>query len=179
MKRLLWLVSIGFSVSPIHAQTCPAANFLQGNSVTVFPADRSSVAGLQRQADGSFTRQRYSVFSPYKRLDSIANYQSSILNCSAAGTRTFQTPPGWTPLADQPLAPAQSMVVSDFLGNGSPVGLAVVKGGYSAGPAVDSLLVVFFNADGSAKSNAYYAVAAHPAGLVVADLNKDGKKALV
>jgi uncharacterized protein (TIGR03437 family) len=179
MKRVLFIVVAGFSVSAIHAQTCPSPNFLQGSSVTVFASDRASAAGLQRQADGSFTRQRYSAFSPYKRLDSIANYQQNLVNCSAAGARTFKTAAGWVPLADQPMAPTQTMVVSDFLGSGTPVGLAVVKGGYSAGPAVDSLLVGFSNADGTVKSHAYYAVSAHPAGLLVADLNKDGKKDVI
>ena len=47
MKRVLWLVAAGFSVSSIHAQTCPALNFLQGSTVTVF--DSTSAAGLQRQ----------------------------------------------------------------------------------------------------------------------------------
>src|SRR5208283_2384811 len=114
MKRLLCLVTIGFSVPPIHAQSCPAANFLQGSSVTAF--DRTSAAGLQRQPDGSFTRQRYSALSPYKKLDSVANYQSAMVNCTAAGLRPFKTAAGWTVLADQPTAPSQSMVVSDFLG---------------------------------------------------------------
>jgi uncharacterized protein (TIGR03437 family) len=174
---MLWLAVTGFSVSAIHAQTCPSPNFLQGSSVTVF--DYTSAAGLQRQPDGSFTRQRYQAQSPYKKIDSVPNYQSAFVNCSGAGARTFKTPPGWIPLADQPGAASQSLVFSDFLGNGTPVGLAVVPGGYAAGPAVDSLLVVILNSDGSAKSSAYYPVSAHPTGLLVADLNNDGKKDVV
>jgi len=183
MKRMLWLVAAGLSASAVHAQTCPSPNFLQGSSVTVF--DRSnypgSAAGLQRQPDGSFTRQRYSLQSTYKKLDSIANYQSAFVNCSGAGARTFKTPPGWIPLADQPGAASQVMVASDFLGNGTPVGLAVVSGGthYPQAPAVDSLLVGFLNSDGSPQSPTYYPVPTNPVGLLVADLNRDGKKDVV
>ena len=183
MKRMLWLVAAGLSASAIHAQTCPSPNFLQGSSVTVF--DRSnypgSAAGLQRQPDGSFTRQRYQIQSPYKKLDSVPNYQSALVNCSGAGARTFKTPPGWMPLADQTGAASQTMVASDFLGNGTAVALAVVAGGtrYAQAPAVDSLLVGLLNSDGSPQSPTYYPVPTNPVGLLVADLNRDGKKDVV
>jgi uncharacterized protein (TIGR03437 family) len=177
MKRVLWLLAAGFSVSAIHAQTCPSPNFLQGSSVTVL--DYTSGAGLQRQPDGSFTRQRYQSRSPYKKLDSTPNFQSVLLNCSGAGARTFKTPPGWVPLADQPGAASRTLVVSDFLGTGALVGLATVKGGQFGGPSVDSLLVVVLNSDGSLQSNVSYPVSAYPKGLLVADLNHDGRKDVV
>jgi hypothetical protein len=177
MKRVLFIVAAGFSASAIHAQICPSPNFQQGSSVSLF--DLTSVAGLQRQADGSFTRQRYQIQSPHKKLDSTPNYQSAFVNCSAAGARTFKTAPGWVPLADQPGAASRTVVASDFLGNGTLVGLAVIAGGQPGGPSADSLLVVVFNADGSLQSNAYYPVAAYPKGLLVADLNNDGKKDVV
>jgi hypothetical protein len=151
MKRLLPLLAAGFSISAIYAQTCPSPNFLQGSTVTLF--DLTSVAGLQRQPDGSFTRQRYQIQSPHKKLDSAPNYQSAFLNCSAAGARAFQTAPGWIPLADQPGAASRTVVASDFLGNGTLVGLAVIAGGQPGGPSADSLLVVVFNADRSLQSN--------------------------
>ena len=52
--------------------------------------------------------------------------------------------------------------------------------GYSSsgGPAVDSLGVVPINPDGSGKSKTFFTVPAKPVGLLVADLNKDGKKYL-
>ena len=143
MKRLIWILSAGISVSAIHAQTCPPLNFLQGSSVTVF--DRTSASGLERQTDGSFTLQTYQAQSPYKRIHSVSNGQSALVACSGAGARTFKTAPGWTPLADRPGAASQSLVFSDLLGNGAEVGLAVVPGGYAGGPAVDSLLVVPLN----------------------------------
>jgi uncharacterized protein (TIGR03437 family) len=177
MKLFLWFLVGGFSVAGIHAQTCPAVNFLQGGKVPVY--DSTSVAGLQRQADGSFTRQRYKIQSPYAKLDSVANYQSAFLNCSGTGARAFKTPAGWTALADQPGAASQTMVFSDFLGNGTPVGLAVVAKGTMAGATVDSLLVAIFNSDGSAKSTTYYPVISNPNGLVVGDFNHDGKKDVV
>ena len=177
MRRLLWLVSIGFSVATIHAQTCPAVSFVQGNSVTLF--DRTNAAGLQRQPDGSFTRYRYLARSPYGKVDSVPNIESTLLNCSAAAGRTFRNLPGWVPLADQPGAASRSLVVSDFIGDGTAVGLAVVKGGYSAGPAVTSLMIVLTNPDGSGKSRTYYPVSAYPADVLVADLNHDGKKDVV
>ena len=179
MKRALWLLAAGFSVSSIHAQTCPAVNFLQAGSALVFDQAGASAAALQRQTDGSFTRQRYSALSPYKKLDSAANYQSAFLNCSGTGPRTFKTAPGWVALADRPGAASQTLLFSDFLGNGTPVGLAIVPGGHGGGPAVDSLLVVISNPDGSMKSNAYYPVISNPNGLLVADLNHDGKKDVV
>ena len=177
MQRGLWIVAAGFYVSAMYAQTCPAVNFLQGGTVTVF--DSTGAAGLQRQPDGSFTRQRYKIQSPYTRLDSIANYQSAFLNCTGAGARTFKTPAGWTALADRPGAVSQTLVGSDFLGSGVPVGLAIVPGGFSGGPSVDSLLVAISNPDGSLKSNTYYPVISNPNGLLVADFNNDGKKDVV
>jgi hypothetical protein len=63
----------------------PSPNFLQGSSVAL--ADFTSVAGLERQLDGSFTRYRYQPYSPYKRIDITPNYQSAFVNCSAAGAQ--------------------------------------------------------------------------------------------
>ena len=179
MKRVLWLVTAGLSVSAIQAQTCPAVNFLQGGSALVYDQAAASAAALQRQTDGSFTRQRYSVMPPYKKLDSVANYQSALLNCSGVGARTFKTPAGWVPLADLAGAASQTIVFSDFLGNGTPVGLAVVPAGTGGGPSYDSLVVTIFNPDGSAQPRAFYQVSAQPNGLLVADLNNDGKKDVV
>jgi uncharacterized protein (TIGR03437 family) len=177
MKRVLWIVAAGFLAPAIYAQICPAVNFLQGSTVTV--TDSASIAGLQRQPDGSFTRQRYKIQSPYSKIDSAANYQSAFLNCSGAGARTFQTPPGWVALADRPGAVSQTLVSSDFLGNGTPVGLAVVPGGRPGGPSADSLAVALSNPDGSMKSSTYYPVVSNPNGLLVADFNHDGKKDVV
>jgi uncharacterized protein (TIGR03437 family) len=174
---VLWLAAAGFSISAIHAQSCPPVNFVQGSSVTAF--DHTYGSGYQRQPDGSFTSYRYLARSPYNKVATTPNSQGDFLNCSAAGARTFKTPAGWLPLADQPGAVSQSLVVSNFLGDGTVVGLAAVKGGYSGGPAVDSLGVVLTNPDGSGKSKTFYPVISHPAGVVVADLNHDGKKDVV
>jgi uncharacterized protein (TIGR03437 family) len=177
MKLGLWVLVGGFSVAAIHAQPCPAVSFLEGSAVPV--VDSTSVAALQRQPDGSFTKQRYQTKSPYSRIDSTANFQSAFVNCSGAGARTFQTPPGWVALADRPGAVSQTLVASDFLGNGTPVGLAVVPGGFAPGVSVDSLLVAISNPEGSLKSQTYYPVPTNVSSLLVADLNHDGKKDVV
>ena len=177
MRQVSLMVAAGFLLPTAYAQTCPPVNFVQGNQVTLY--DGSTGAGLVRQADGSFTRQRYNVQSPYKKIDSTADYQSVLLSCSAAGNRTFRTPPGWTFLADQQGVPSQPVWISNFLGNGTQVGLAAIPGGQTGGPATDSLLVVILNTDGSVGSKTYYAVAANPLGVLVGDFNRDGKKDVV
>jgi len=176
MQRILWILAAGSLIPAVHAQ-CPVPNFLQAGTVTVL--DDTSVAGIQRQADGSFTRQRFKRFSPYTRLDSTADFQSAFQNCTGAGIRAFQNPPGWVPLSPQPGAATQTLLFSNFLGNGTIAGLAIVPGGLSGGPTLDSLLVAIFNADGSVASSAYYPVPPNPSGLLVADLNHDGKQDVV
>jgi hypothetical protein len=173
MRRDLWLLAFGLSAASIHAQNCPALNFVQGSAATVF--DSTGGSGLQRQADGSFTRQRYKVQPPYAKVDSTANFQSAFLNCSAAGTRTFKNLPGWVPLADRPGQPSQGALFSDFLGNGAPVGLGVVPGGTVAGQPLDTLVVEVFSANGTAQTPVYYPVIQNVSGLLVGDFNHDGK----
>jgi len=140
MQRILWILAAGSLIPAVHAQ-CPVPNFLQAGTVTVL--DDTSVAGIQRQADGSFTRQRFKRFSPYTRLDSTADFQSAFQNCTGAGIRAFQNPPGWVPLSPQPGAATQTLLFSNFLGNGTIAGLAIVPGGLSGGPTLDSCWLPF------------------------------------
>ena len=176
MKWIHWLLAAGCSASAVLAQPCPAPNFLQGAAVPLYQP--GSIAGLVRQADGSFTRYRYQKSSPYGALDVVPDYQSAFLNCTGVGARTFKTPPGWVPLANQLGETSQPMLFANFLGNGIPVWLAVVPAG-GIGPTVDSLLIAIPNSDGSDKSYAYYPVPPNPAGLLVADVNNDGKQDVV
>ncbi|MGA3261470.1 MAG: hypothetical protein ABSE35_21525, partial [Bryobacteraceae bacterium] len=71
MKLLRWVLAVGCSVTALDAQSCPALNFLQGASVTTY--DSSSIGGLYRQPDGSFTEYNYEVQSPFKLIDSATN----------------------------------------------------------------------------------------------------------
>ena len=176
MRWKLWLVAAGLPVAAVYGQTCPAVNFLQGNIVTAF--DNLHASGLQRQPDGSLTRWRYQTYAPYLLDDSTANYQSVLLNCSAAGARTFKNPPGWVAVADRLGVPTQSLIFANLLGNNTPVGLAIVPPNGSPTKTL-SLLVEVPNPDGSVKSQNFYAVPASPAGILVADFNNDGKDDVV
>ena len=177
MQRVLWILAAVSLIPAIHAQ-CPVPNFLQAGTVTVF--DDTAASALERQGDGSFTRQRFSRFSPYGKIDSTADFQPAFTNCGGAGIRAFQNLPGWTFLGPRHGAATQTLLFSNFLGNGTPVGLAVVPGGFGGGPAVDSLLVVVFTPDGNAAaSQTYYPVPANPAGVLVGDFNHDGKQDVV
>jgi uncharacterized protein (TIGR03437 family) len=175
--RFAGALFLSISVSALYAQTCPPVNFVQSNLSTGY--DRVSVSAVQRQTDGSIALQRYSALSPYRKQNSTANYELTLLSCSPVAGRTFRPPAGFTPLADRANASSQPIAFSDFLGDGTITGLAVVPGGYNSGPAVDSLLIVLFNSDGSIRSNAYYPVSAKPVGLLVADVNRDGKKDVI
>jgi len=138
MKRLLPLLAAGFSVSAIYAQTCPSPNFLQGSTVTLF--DLMSVAGLQRQPDGSFTRQRYQIQSPHKKLDSTPNYQSAFLNCSRPAPVRSRRRLGGFRWRINPGGVADCGGL-DFLGNGHVGRTGCHRGGPTRGPSADSLLV--------------------------------------
>lgn len=129
----------------VSGPTCPAVNFLQAGFATAFD---THVSGLQRQPDGSFTRWRYNLFAPYSFFDSTPNYQPAFWNCTAAGTRTFKNPAGWVPLADRLGAMTQPMVFTNLLGNGTPVGLAIVPASFDGGPSAPSLMVAIPNPDG-------------------------------
>jgi uncharacterized protein (TIGR03437 family) len=175
MKLLRWVLAVGCSVTAIHSQSCPALNFLQGASVTTY--DSSSIGGLYRQPDGSFTEYNYEVQSPFKLIDTAANFQTGFL-CSGAGARIFKTPSGWVPLAAQPGASSQVALFSDFVGDGNVAGLGVAPAGFE-GLAVDSLAITLFTPGGGHKPIAYYPVPPNPMGLLVADLNNDGKQDVV
>ena len=175
MKLLRWVLAVGCSVTALDAQSCPALNFLQGASVTTY--DSSSIGGLYRQPDGSFTEYNYEVQSPFKLIDSATNFQTGFL-CSGAGARIFKTPAGWVPLAAQPGASSQVGLFSDFVGDGNVAGLGVAPAGFE-GLAVDSLAITLFTPGGGHKPIAYYPVPANPMGLLVADLNNDGKQDVV
>jgi uncharacterized protein (TIGR03437 family) len=130
---------------------------------------------FQRQADGSFTQLQYLASAPYTFLGSVPNAQSALSSGGSAGPLTFKNPAGWKFLADRVGVPAQSLVFGNLLGNGTTVGLALVPAGFDGGPNATSLMVQVFNPDGSTKSSNFYAVPANPVGILVADLNHDGK----
>jgi uncharacterized protein (TIGR03437 family) len=181
MKQVLRILAVGCSAIAMHAQTCPALdpalNFLQGGTITL--NDAGITAGLHRETNGSFTQYGYQPKPPFTKTSSVPNAQTGFL-CTGAGARAFKTPPGWVPLADQPGAASQNAVFSDFLGTGAPVLLGVAPAGsILLGPTVDSLLVIASNPDGSPKPAVYYPVPSQPQGLLVADLNNDGKKDVV
>jgi len=176
MKRVPWVLALACLVTAVQAQTCPTPDFQQGAMAQLFQP--SSAGGLVRQANGSFTEYLYQTQSPYTELGVVSGYQSVLLNCAGAGARTFKTPPGWVPMANQPGAPTQPAVFANLLGNGTPVGLTTVQGG-TFGAAVDSLLIAIPNSNGSVKSSTYYAVPSNPAGVLAADVNNDGKQDVV
>ena len=177
MRWEIWALAAGLPIATVHAQTCSAVTFLQDSAVTA--VDNSYASGLQRQPDGSFTRWRYTRYAPFLPVDSTPDYQSAFLNCSAAGERTFKNAPGWVFLADRPGAPTQSLVIANLLGDGTPVAVALVPGGYSGGPQTLSLGVAVRNSNGSARSINYYTAPPSAASILVADLNHDGKDDVV
>jgi uncharacterized protein (TIGR03437 family) len=130
---------------------------------------------FQRQADGSFTQWQYLANAPYTFLGSIPNAQSALSSGGSASPLTFKNVAGWKFLADRVGVPAQSLVFGNLLGNGATVGLALVPANFDGGPNATSLMVQVFNPDGSTKSSGFYAVPANPVGILVADLNHDGK----
>ena len=154
---------------------CPPSNFVQGGEAILSAGGAGSVAGLQRQTDGSFTRQRYNAAPSYNRIDSVPGYQSVLVNCTPAAPRTFHLPSGWTPFADQTGTSSLPLIFTD-LGLGTPAGVAATTGGYPNGPAFDAVTVALTNPDGSLKSvGAFYAVPG-VVSVLAADFNHDGKK---
>ena len=76
MRWVLRVLAVGFPIAAVQAQTCPVPNFLQGAAVTL--VDQTHAAGLQRQADGSYTRLRYQNRTPYGLIDSTPDFQSAL-----------------------------------------------------------------------------------------------------
>jgi uncharacterized protein (TIGR03437 family) len=157
------------------SSNCPAANFLQGGIMPL--ATSSLVAGIQRQPDGSFTGWEYDAFAPFSFVESTP----VIFSCSASGAPTFKNPPGWTPLKNQLGVTSRPVLAADLLGNGTPVGLAIVPAGFMAGgifvgqPATTSLLVAIPNSNGTRKSLTFYSVPSGAQSILTGDFNKDGK----
>jgi uncharacterized protein (TIGR03437 family) len=157
------------------SSNCPAANFLQGGIMPL--ATGSLVAGIQRQPDGSFTGWEYDAFAPF----SFVNSTPVIFNCTASGAPTFKNPPGWTPLKNQLGVTSRPVLAADLLGNGTPVGLAIVPAGFMAGgifvgqPATGGLLVAIPNSNGSAKSLTFYSSPSGAQSILTGDFNNDGK----
>jgi uncharacterized protein (TIGR03437 family) len=157
------------------ASSCPDVNFLQAGLITV--ANSSFAAGLQRQPDGSFTGWEYDAFAPFSFVESTP----VIFNCSASGAPTFKNPPGWTPLKNQLGTTSRPVLAADLLGNGTPVGLAIVPAGFMAGgtfvgqPAAGGLLVAIPNSNGAAKSLTFYTAPSGAQSILTGDFNKDGK----
>jgi len=167
-------------LAAVSGPTCPAVNFLQGSAVIYGGvANYLYASGLQRQPDGSFTRWRYNSYAPYSFFDSTPEYQSAFWNCNPAGARTFKNPPGWVPLADRPGAMSQALVFANLLGNGTPVGLAIVPANFNRGPSAPSLMVAIPNPDGTAKSFNFYAVPSGAQSILTGDFNHDGKEDVV
>jgi hypothetical protein len=119
--QVRWVVVLGFSAFSVWGQ-CPNPNFLQAPEISLI--DRGvSVAGIQRQADGSYSRQRFQYQSPFTKIDATANIQSALVSCTAASPRTFQPPVNWHPFAELPGVSSKSNIVSDLLGRGTPAAL--------------------------------------------------------
>ena len=154
---------------------CPNVNFLQGGLISL--ASGSLVAGLQRQANGSFTGWEYENFAPFSFVESTP----VIFDCSASGAPTFQNPPGWTPLKNQLGATSRPVIFANLLGNGTPVGLAIIPAGFMSGgiflgqPATTSLMVAIPNPDGTVKSFTFYPVPSGAQSVLTGDFNNDGK----
>jgi uncharacterized protein (TIGR03437 family) len=155
--------------------SCPGVNFLQGGVMPL--ASNSWVAGLQRQPDGSFNSWEYEALAPFSLLQSIP----AVFNCSVSGAPAFKNPPGWTFLEPKLGITSQPTLFANLLGNGTPVGLAIVPAGFMAEgifvgqPATASLLVAIPNANGTAKSFTFYSVPSGAQSILTGDFNNDGK----
>jgi len=161
----------GFSAAAAWAQ-CPLPNFVQAGEVSL--TGTNSVAWLQRQADGSFTRQRYQTGAPYAKIDSLPQYQSFLVDCTAAAPRAFRPPSGWAPLADRPGASSLPVIFTDLVGAGNAARVSVLPDGLVAGSA-DNIAVALTNSDASLRTVTLYPVS-KPAGVLAADFNRDGKR---
>lgn len=131
------------------------------------------VADLQRQADGSFTKQVFQWTSGRPlglgpRTDALARFDQSFGNC--AGTaRTFKLPPAWQPMGDQAGVSSRNPVGGNLLGDGTLVGV----GSYTSNG--NRAYVVIANPDGSLRSTSTLNVANNAVSYLIADFNGDKK----
>jgi hypothetical protein len=156
-------------INPKDATTSVMANYVGANvnkggssgngapsgSVSMQPmaaAGTPYASAFQREPDGSFTQQQYLPYAPYSLLGSTPNAQSAFWSDWSASPRAFKNPAGWKFLADRLGVPAQSLVFANLLGNGTPVGLALVPANFNGGPNTPSLAVAIPNPDGTTRS---------------------------
>ncbi len=155
---------------------CPAIQFVSSSAVSTYPAGVTASSGLQRLADGSFTRHTYNRTAPYARLQTTPGFQTNFTSCSTRTTGT-PTPPPNRPLLTNDMLGAESRnpFIVDLANNGT--GTVLLVGTFFG--FTDQLFVGQTNADGSTKSSATYAVGKTPNSILTADFNNDGKRDVV
>ncbi|MEO8096779.1 MAG: FG-GAP-like repeat-containing protein [Acidobacteriota bacterium] len=174
--RFSFLVCIVGSLNLAVAQSCPPVNFVQGSIIPVFGSGEAS--DLQRQSDGSFTRNLFSwnrtggtSLGLGTKIQTSAKYDQTFGNC--AGTnRTFKLPAAWQAVADQLGTSSRNPVAGNLLGDGTVVGI----GSYTSNG--NKAYVVISNADGTVRSTSSLNVSTNAVGYLIADFNGDNKKDL-
>ncbi len=155
---------------------CPLV-FVQGNSASLW--SEPTLSGLQRLPDGSFTLQQFQwtnsgpepALGP--KIGDTPDFEQTLVNCSAAGPRSFQVPAGWRLLSDQLGTTSRNPVIGDLIGNGTMFAIG------SSPTGGNSMDVVVFNSDITTKSSTILQTGNNPEGYLVADFNGDGIRDLL
>jgi len=165
---------------PAHVETVPpagapsAADFHPLRPHAAIP---TSLGGIERKIDGSYTLHLYETSDPYAQIDVIPNFIASSVASTGYPRRPLQVPAGWRPGGDNQLGVSSyAGVVADLTGSGLLDAVAVFQ---DVTPLVDVVSVGLSNADYSLRNHTEYPVGINPWTVLAADFNGDGKRDLV
>jgi|GEM_PF-1148614 len=169
VSRVFFLAFLVASTA-LHGQDCSPVRFVSTITTSIYtPGSNAAVSGLERKADGSFTRRTYRLYTPYTNTKNAPNYLDDLLRCSK-----------YTNGQQAPSAQAPAIGVG-ALGRASQIGTVFTLGdpgkryavGIDSRFAKDAIVFARSNADGEFTGREDYPVGQNPTTLVVADFNHD------
>lgn len=148
-----------------QAQGCPAVTFYGDHEAQLVGNGQYTV--LVRQPDNSFTALQGTIGGLFPQIQTIPNYQNTLLSCGGSANTNLTTPasPGITSGAG-----SQSFAIGDIDGLGD-MGAVLANGGAS--------ITVYRGPNLTFQSLKTYPTGNFTASVVLADVNLDGRPDLV
>ncbi len=157
-------------------QGCGPIQFQSASQITVTRTDPGNFVrtsfGMQRMPDGSFRRHRYEIVTPFRKIDTVDNFQTAFANCGdSLAPPTVRVTPNLA--ADRFGTPSRNPVMTDLIGDGTG---AVIFTDYVRGTLLVNLGTAEVTQRGAQRS---YAVGEDPENVLVFDVNGDGRRDVI